>query len=113
MTFLLAQILAQETTVVEDAADSGGAGSFLPLILIIALLGGFFYFMIIRPQRNQVRQRQALVESLAVGDEIHTTGGIYGIVRRLDEDAVVIEVEDGGLLKVVRRAVALKVEAQD
>ncbi len=112
MTLLLAQILAQDTSVVEDSSN-GGAGGLVSFLVIIALLGGFFYFLIIRPQRNQLRQRQALVASLEVGDEVHTTGGIFGVIRRLDDETAVLEVEDGGLLKVVRRAIALKVEPQD
>jgi preprotein translocase subunit YajC len=110
VTLLLAQILAVDSGVAEDGGGGSGIFSF---VLIIALLGGFFYFLIIRPQRNQVRKREALVSSLDIGDEVHTTGGIFGVIRRLDEDTAVLEVEDGGLLKVVRRAIALKVEPQD
>ena len=107
-TLLLAQIIAQ------DSGDGGGgAAGSLGFILIIALLGGFFWFMIIRPQRNQVKQRRELVQALEVGDEIRTGGGIFGTIRRLDDESAIIEVEDGGLLKVVRLAIVSKVEPQD
>ncbi len=96
-------ILAQESS-------SGGAGGLLSFVLIIGLLGGFFWFLIIRPQRRQLRRRQELAGSVDIGDRIRTGGGIYGVVRRLDEKDAVIEVEDGGLLKVIRVAIVDKVD---
>ena len=104
-------LLAQAILGQEDGGGSG-AGGIVSFLLIIALLGGFFWFMIIRPQRNQMKQRRTLVDSLAVGDEIRTGGGIYGTIRRLDDEAAIIEVEDGGLLKVVRMAIIARVEPQ-
>jgi preprotein translocase subunit YajC len=57
-----------------------------------------------------MRQRRALVDSLAIGDEIRTGGGIFGTIRRIDDESAIIEVEDGGLLRVVRLAIIAKVE---
>jgi preprotein translocase subunit YajC len=88
--------------------DSGG-GNITGFILIIALLGAFFYFLIIRPQRRQVQRRQVLADSLEIGDTIRTGGGIYGTIRRLDDEAVIIEVEDGGLIKIAKLAIVAKV----
>ena len=70
--------------------QGGAAGllmSLLPLILIFALM----YFMIIRPQRKKQKEEQKMRDSLQVGDEIVTIGGIYGRVISLKEDTIVIE----------------------
>ncbi len=91
----------------QDSTSSGGSGLF-GFLLVIAVLGGFFWLFIIRPQRTQVRKRQELSASLEVGDAVRTGGGIFGVVRRVDDESVVLEVEDGGLLRVARLAVVAK-----
>ena len=62
-------------------------GIFLPLILIVVLM----YFVMIRPQRKQQKKEQQMRNSLRVGDEITTIGGITGRVVNLKEDTLVIE----------------------
>ncbi len=74
-----------------DTAAQGGLMSalvtFAPLVLIFVLM----YFMIIRPQRKKQKEEQKMRDSLQVGDEIVTIGGIYGRVISLKEDTIVIE----------------------
>lgn len=61
--------------------------SFAPLILIFVVM----YFILIRPQRKKDKENQKMRNSVQVGDEIITIGGIIGIVVSLKEDNVVIE----------------------
>ena len=61
--------------------------SFAPMILIFVV----FYFMLIRPQKKREKEVQAMRESLEVGDEFVTLGGIIGLVVSIKEDTVVIE----------------------
>ncbi len=98
-------ILAQEST--------NGSNALVTLLIYGAILGGIFYLLILRPQRGRARRHQELMGSLEIGDEVQTAGGIYGIIRRMDEDSMVIEVEDGGSLRVARRAIASKVTQPD
>ena len=51
-----------------------------PLILIFVLM----YFMMIRPQQHK-RKRQEMLNSLKVGDEIVTIGGLHGVIQALDD----------------------------
>jgi preprotein translocase subunit YajC len=67
-----------------------------------------FYLLILRPQRKRMRAQQELTSTLQLGDRVQTIGGIQGVIRALDDDAVVIEVEQGRL-RVVRRAIANRV----
>lgn len=80
------------------------SGSALPSLIFLGLMIGVFYFLIIRPQRKRSKAQQELAQSLQVGDEIRTVGGIYGKVVSLDEGSVVLRVEDGQI-RVARRAV--------
>jgi preprotein translocase subunit YajC len=83
------------------AQESTGTGSLIFLLLMVAV----FYFLIIRPQRNRAKKQQQLAASLQLGDEIQTIGGIKGRIKRLDEDDVVLEVEQGEI-RMSRKAVA-------
>lgn len=61
--------------------------TFIPLILMIVV----FYFLLIRPQKKRETETQKMRESIEVGDEIVTIGGIVGRVVSIKEDTLVIE----------------------
>lgn len=84
------------------AQEAGG--SALPSLIFLALMIGVFYFLIIRPQRKRTKQQQELAESLEIGHEVRTVGGIHGRVVSLSEDSVVLRVEEGQV-RVSRRAI--------
>jgi preprotein translocase subunit YajC len=77
---------------------------FLPLLLIL------MYVLLIRPQQQRVRQQQALVSSIEVGDEVVTVSGIVGHVEAIEEDRVYIEVAPGVTVAMLRQALGRKVE---
>ncbi len=81
-----------------------------PLIIMFALL----YFMMIRPQKKRDNELKEMQNSLEVGDEIVTGGGIVGIVVSTGEDTVVIET--GGArhkLRIKTWAITENVTAQE
>lgn len=72
-------------------------------VVIIAL----FYFILIRPQKKKQKEEQKLRDSIQVGDEILTIGGIYGKVVSIKDDSLVIESSaDHSKLKIARWAVS-------
>lgn len=77
----------------------------MALILPI-IFAAVIYFLFIRPQQRQAKQHTALVDGLEVGDEILTSAGIYGTITELDDDTMSLEVSDGVVLTMARRAVA-------
>jgi preprotein translocase subunit YajC len=83
-------------------------GSALPSLLFLALMVGVFYFLIIRPQRKRTQKQKQMAESLEVGTEVRTIGGIHGVVVSIDEDSVVLKVEDGQL-RLSKRAIGTTV----
>ncbi len=81
----------------------------LPLLLMFGLLGVMMYFMS-RRQRRAQEQQQALQNSLAVGDRVMTTSGLYGTVTDTDnEQTVSIEIAPGVETEWLRAAVREKV----
>jgi preprotein translocase subunit YajC len=75
-------------------------------IVYFALLALAFFFLIVRPQRRRVTAHRAFVSALRLGDDVVTTGGIYGTIRALRGDAVELEVAPGIVITVARAAVA-------
>jgi preprotein translocase subunit YajC len=80
-------------------------GSLMLIIYVVAFIA-IFYFMAIRPQQRQRRTHQALLSSLKKGDQIVTAAGMYGTVKRVDDNIVVVEISKGVSIKIARRAVA-------
>ena len=79
----------------------GGLGSMLPLILMFVVL----YFVMIRPQMKRQKEHKAMIEALAKGDEIVTSGGVLGKVSKMGESFLGIEVASGVEIQVQRSAV--------
>ena len=74
-------------------------------IFILALLA-LMWFMLIRPQRRRQQDAQRLLETISVGKEIGTAGGLYGTVTAVDGDEVRVEIADGVEVRIAKRAVA-------
>ena len=72
------------------------AVQIVPFVLLIVV----FYFVLIRPQRKRDKETQRMRNSLQVGDEIVTVGGVVGLVVSIKEDTVVLET--GGYRSKIR-----------
>ena len=86
-----------------------GSGFFLVLLAMFA----FLYFLMIRPQRAQQRKHTEMLGAIKPGDEVITTGGIYGEVVQLDEERVMLEVDDDVRIAIARRAIASVVPPEE
>ena len=73
------------------SAAAGGLGGGMMMIFWLVIMFVAMYFLLIRPQRKKAKEEQKMRDSLQVGDEILTIGGIYGRVISLKEDSIVIE----------------------
>jgi preprotein translocase subunit YajC len=87
------------------AQQSGGNVTFL---ISLALMVAIFYFLLIRPQQRRARQQRELVDSLSVGDEVVTIGGMFGTIESMDEESVTLDVGSGNRIRFVKQAVARK-----
>ena len=63
-----------------------------PSFLIIIVAFGFLWFVLIRPQKRRQMEAARLMNTLNVGDEVLTAGGIYGEVTELEDDAVMVRI---------------------
>lgn len=96
------------------AQENGGdGGGFLFPLLMLAGLFAIFYFLLIRPQRRRRQVVEQLQSRLAVGDEVMTSGGLYGTVAELDEKTVILETSEGVYSRYARGAVVEVVSSAD
>ena len=90
---LLVSVVAMLTSLPVFAAAGGEAGgssmlvTMVPFIIMIVAM----YFLLIRPQKKRQKQQANMLDSLIVGDEVVTAGGIMGKIVTIKEDSVVIE----------------------
>lgn len=79
-------------------------GSLLPILLIIVVM----YFLMIRPQRKRQKMHQEMVAGLKAGDEVVTSGGVYGTVSGVDEkgQTIYLKVANEVKIKLDRSSVA-------
>ncbi|MEM7009137.1 MAG: preprotein translocase subunit YajC [Thermodesulfobacteriota bacterium] len=77
--------------------------TFLPFILIFVI----FYFLILRPQQKQNKERKRMLSELKRGDDIITTGGLYGKILSVSEDDVItLEISKGVSIRITRAGIA-------
>lgn len=84
-----------------QGAETNPIMTFLPLILIIVV----FYFFMIRPQMKRQKELVAFRNSIAKGDKVVTTGGIYGKVIEIKDNTVLLQVDDNVKIRVDKAAI--------
>ncbi len=75
-------------------------------LIVMILLLVVMYVLMIRPQRQRQREQQLMIESATVGDDILTSGGIYGTITEAEGDDLVVEIADGISVHMTRRGIA-------
>lgn len=70
------------------------------VFITIGLVFVLFYFVLIRPQKKQAKALKSFQDALKAGDKVISTGGIYGIIREVKEEAVKVEVAPNVIIKI-------------
>lgn len=76
------------------AGQAAGGGSMLTNIAPLVIIFAIFYFLIVRPQQKKAKEHKAMLESLKTGDEVLTSGGLYGTVVAVDGDVLTVDLGD-------------------
>ena len=94
------------------AATKSNPLAMLPVLLAF---GGIFYVMLIRPQQRRAKAQRALINSIEVGDDVMTGGGIFGVIIDIDEDddIVTLEIADGVRIRILRAGISRRIENYD
>ena len=86
-------------------------GNILPILLMFAI----FYMILIRPQQKRQRELQDWLKSIGKGDEVVTTGGLWGKVSSVSDKSpyVTLELQEKVRVRVLRSHIAGKAPAND
>ncbi len=90
--------LALPTLVAEGGASSILGNPMLPMVGMFVII----YFMVLRPMKNQEKDRKSRIEGLKKGDEVQLNGGIIGRVSNIDGDLAIVEIADRVKVRVVK-----------
>lgn len=85
--------------------QGGGVAAFagfIPLIVIFAI----FYFLLIRPQQKQLKTHKGMLDSLKVGDNVVTSGGLHGKIAGLTETILTLEIAKDVKVKVDKSSIS-------
>lgn len=86
-------------------AAQGGGG--MQMILMMVIIFAIMWFFMIRPQQKKQKEIQNFRNSIAVGQSIVTAGGIYGVVKQINEsdNTLMVEIANGVRIKIDRNSV--------
>ena len=90
-------------TVLQAAAQPQGGG--WTMWVMLALIFGVMWFFMIRPQRKQQKAIEAFRNSLSAGQQVVTSGGVYGTVKEINNNIVVLEIAPSVKIKIDKSSV--------
>ncbi|MCB2186584.1 MAG: preprotein translocase subunit YajC [Deltaproteobacteria bacterium] len=96
------------------AGGLGGLGGLLggPIPMLV-LMFVIFYFLLIRPQQKKAKAHKEMLGALKKGDNIITSGGVYGKITGITDAVAVVEIAPQVRIKITRGSIAAKAaEAQ-
>ena len=99
-----------------EAAATTGVGGGMPMILMIVIMFAVFYFFVIRPENKKKKKAEEMRNSLSLGDEIITIGGMIGKIVQITEDTITFETgEDRVRIQIKKWAISTtaKMEAEE
>lgn len=86
------------------AGSTSGFGDW-GFMIMMGVIFVIFYFLLIRPQQKKQKELKSMLDSLAYGDTVATTGGIHGRVTGLSDSVITLEIADKVRIKVSRGAI--------
>lgn len=84
------------------ATPPSGPGPMWQMLLFYALIAGGFYFLFIAPQRKKQKAHEKMLSELQSGDEVLTTGGIYGVVTNVKEDRFIVRISETTKVEIAK-----------
>ena len=103
------------TLFLEAAATTTGGGS-LSMLLMVIIMFAVFYFFVLRPENKKKKKTEEMRNSLSLGDEIITIGGMIGKIVQITEDTITFETgEDRVRIQTKKWAISTtaKMEAEE
>ena len=84
---------------------AAGEGSLLMTIVPFALIFIIFYFFLIRPQNKKQKEIQNFRKSLQLNQRVISAGGIYGVIKEINDNDVLLEVDKNVKIRVDKNSI--------
>ncbi len=84
-----------------------------PTLLILILAMGVIWVAFIRPQKRRQQAQREMLNKIEPGAEVLTAAGIYGTVTEADGDEIHVQIADGVVVKVARRAIGAVIPPEE
>ncbi|MEP7263194.1 MAG: preprotein translocase subunit YajC [Bacteroidota bacterium] len=91
------------STILLQAAPSGGGMYNLAMILLIIVV---FYFFMIRPQQKKAKDEKAFKDSIKKGDKVVTIGGVHGRILEINDKTFILEIDTNTKVKIEKTAIS-------
>ena len=85
----------------QDAAAGSGISSIILIVAFIAI----FYFFMVRPQQKKQKEINKFRSELNNGDRVITAGGIYGIIKDIKDNYIILEIADNVRIKIDKNSI--------
>lgn len=106
---MLTTILLTETQAA--TGQTAGAGDWTSTLIMFAALIGIFYFFMIRPQNKERKRIREFLAALESGAKVKTFSGIYGKIKEIKDDVVILEIADNVKIKVDKASIMAPADA--
>ena len=97
---------AQVVDTVVQTAPMPVQNGFWGMVLYCIIAFGIIYFFMVRPNKKRMAEYQKMLDSLQVGNRV-MAAGIYGVIKKVNEKTIDLEVAKGVVIEVNKNAVAL------
>jgi preprotein translocase subunit YajC len=92
-------------TVVQTGQVAAPQGSAWGMVLYCLVVFGIIYLMMVRPNKKRMAEYQKMLDSLQVGNRV-MAAGIYGVIKKVNEKTIEMEIAKGVVIEVNKNAVA-------
>jgi preprotein translocase subunit YajC len=83
---------------------------YLGPLIFFAVALAIYYTLFIFPQQKQSRERREVIEAMRPGDEVVTYGGLFGVIKEVEENWVILTIAKGVDIKAAKEAVVMRRE---
>lgn len=110
MLFISEAFAENATAAAAAVSEPSPITGFLPLVVMMAA----FYFLLIRPQQKKMSEHKKMIAALQKGDKVVTSGGILGVVSKVEDDGIVqVEIANGVVVKLEKGSVSAVLNASE
>ena len=89
------------TILLQQQGQGAGSSSIIMMEALVAI----FYFFMIRPQTKRQKEIRKFREALSVGDKVVTAGGIYGKIKEIKDNIIVLEIADNVRIRIDKSSI--------